>query len=152
MKAMRRNRALLLLLCLAPLAGCQTVKSWWPWGGDAMTAPEPVRELEVTVPADMAVPVVLQYWERNTLVVDLQGASTAGQIRLSPVEGKSWPARVGFRMSPTRFEALEVRGEQRIVLPLSQTGGEPVTVELPAGVYRAGTQALTVSWGMRSAF
>ena len=137
---------------LVPLAGCETVKSWWPGHDEAAPAPEPVRELEVSVPADMAVPVVLQFWERNTLVVDLQGASTSGQITLARREGQPWPKRIGFRMSPARFEALEVRGAQRVVLPLSATGIDAVTVELPPAAYDESTAALTVSWGARSAF
>ena len=151
---MSRNRITLLVACvlLAPMAGCETVRSWWPGSDAAPPAPVPVRELEVTVPVDMAVPVVLQFWERNTLVVDLQGVATTGQIQLSRREGQSWPARIGFRMPPTRFEALEVRGAQRVVLPLTISGSEAVTVELPPAAYDDSTAALTVRWGARDAF
>jgi hypothetical protein len=114
--------------------------------------PTLVHELRVTVPADMAMPVVLQFWERNMLVIDLQGVSTAGQIRLSHQEGRPWPARIGFRMSSTRFQQLEVRGEQRIVLNVAGEDGVPVTAGLPPSLFGADTTALTVSWGARGAF
>lgn len=128
------------------------MQSWWPWGGKATPAPKAVNELVVTVPADLAMPVVLQFWERNTLVVDLQGVSTAGQFRLSPREGAEWPARIGFRMSSTRFQQLEVRGDQRIVLTVAGEDGAPVTAELPPGIFGPDTVALTVSWGVRGTF
>jgi hypothetical protein len=153
MKPMHRNRAiaLLALLCLAT-TGCASVKSLWPWGKAPAAAPVPVRELEVTVPADVAMPVVLQFWERNTLVVDLQDAASAGQISLARREGQPWPARIGFRMSPSRFEVLEVRGDQRVVLPVAAAAGSAVTVELPPAAYAPDTSRIVVSWGLRSSF
>ena len=148
----RRLVLVLAFTALAALSGCSSTRSWWPWGGQQEAAPQPVRELVVTVPADMAVPVVLQFWERNTLVVDLQGVSTSGQIRLSPEEGNAWPARVAFRMSSSRYQQLEVRGEQRIVLVVAGEDGAPATAELPPGIVGPETMALTVSWGARGTF
>jgi hypothetical protein len=162
MKPMHRNRVtadpgrrlVLVLVCmgLAGLSGCSSMRSLWPWGGKQAVAPEPVHELVVTVPADMAVPVVLQFWERNTLVVDLQGVSTSGQVRLSRQEGNAWPVRVAFRMTSTRYKQLEVRGEQRIVLVVAGEDGAPATAELPPGILGPDTVALTVSWGASGAF
>jgi hypothetical protein len=163
MKPMHRNRAtaastrrrVLMLACtglVAALSGCSSMSSLWPWGGQQAAAPEPVHELLVTFPADIAVPVVLQFWERNTLVIDLQGVSTSGQFRLSRKEGNAWPARVAFRMTSMRYQQLEVRGEQRIVLVVAGEDGAPVTAELPPGIIGPDTVALTVSWGARGAF
>jgi hypothetical protein len=162
MKPMHRNRVtqasvgrlVLVLACigLAGLSGCASMRSLWPWGAQQAKAPEAVHELVVTVPADMAVPVVLQFWERNTLVVDLQGVSTSGQIRLSRKEGNAWPVRVAFRMTSTRYQQLEVRGEQRIVLVVAGEDGAAATAELPPGILGPDTAALTVSWGARGAF
>jgi hypothetical protein len=154
MKPMHRNRAsvLLLLSGALALAGCATVKAhWlamphWPFG-KSVAAPEPVHELEVAVPPEHTMPVVLQFWERNTLVIDLQDVASAGQISLSRTEGNRWPARVAFRMSPTRFEVLDVRGAQRVVLPVSSAGPTAITVELPPSTYNEGTAALSVRWG-----
>ena len=82
---------------------------------------------------------------------DAQGhglAREADQIILSRRDGQLWPARIGFRMSPTRFEVLEVRGAQRVVLPLSTGAGAAVNVELPPSTYDASTARIVVSWGV----
>ena len=42
---------------------------------------------------------------------------------------------MAFRMSPARFETLQVRGAQRVVLPLSTGEGGVVQAELPASAY-----------------
>ena len=149
---MHRNRAFppATLGCLLLLGGCATVKSYWPFGEAPEPAPRPVGELVVTVLPDSPQPVVLQFWERNTLVVDLQGAASHGQIVLSRREGQDWPARIGFRMSPTRFEQLEVRGAQRIVLPVAAGGADATTVELPPGIFSADTAGIGVRWGLKS--
>ncbi|MGC4028351.1 MAG: hypothetical protein QM696_05745 [Steroidobacteraceae bacterium] len=154
MNGMHRNRALVFASCagLALLAGCATVKSHWPFGRAAPPPPPAVNELAVTTPGESPPQVVLQYWERNTLVLDMQNAASTGQILLARREGRIWPARIGFRMSPTRFEALEVRGIQRMVLPVSSEGAGPVTVELPPGVYGPATTQIAVRWGARSSF
>jgi hypothetical protein len=154
MKPMHRNRAsvLLLLAGALTLAGCATVKSHWPFGKAQAAVPQPVRELDVVVPQDQSMPVVLQFWERNTLVVDLQGASSVGQVTLVRREGQVWPVRIAFRMSPTRFEVLDVRGAQRVVLPVSSSGPGVVTVELPLGAYNESTASLTVLWGAKPSF
>ena len=149
-----RNGAFLLmaLACLGSAAGCSTVKSYWPWQKAPPAAPQPVRELNVNVPADMAMPVVLQFWERNTLVLDLQQVPPTGQVMLTRDGDKAWPARIAFRMSPSRFETLQVRGAQRIVLPLSTAGDGVVQAELPASAYDKDTMSLQVSWGTHDAF
>ena len=147
---MHRNRAILLLATVLATGGCATVKSHWPFGRARDAAPEPVRELTVQVAGDQ-MPIVLQFWERNTLIIDLQSAPAAGSIKLAREEGHRWPARLAVRMSPARFEVVEVRGAQRVVLPVS-AGTGTVTAELPASTYNEGTAALTVSWGAKSAF
>jgi hypothetical protein len=147
---MHRHRAILLLAAgLLATGGCATVKSVWPFGKSRAAAPQPVRELRVEVATDQPMPVVLQFWERNTLVIDMQGASSTGQMRLVREAGNRWPARIAFRMAPARFEALEVRGAQRVVLPVS-AGSGAVTVELPPGVHADGTAAIAVRWGAKS--
>jgi hypothetical protein len=149
-----RNGAFLLLglACVAAFAGCATVKSYWPWLEQPAAAPQPVRELNVDVPADMAMPVVLQFWERNTLVIDLQQVPPAGQIMLTREGDRAWPVRIAFRMSPARFATLQVRGAQRIVLPLATGDGAVVQAELPVSAYDRDTKALQVSWGTRDSF
>ncbi len=55
-------------------------------------------------------------------------------------------------MSSTRYQQLEVRGAQRIVLVVAGEDGAPATAELPPGIIGPDTVALTVSWGARGAF
>lgn len=156
MKPMYRNcrNGAFLLLALACLgsAGCATVKSYWPWHRAPPAAPQPVRELEVTFPADMAIPVVLQFWERNTLVIDMQQVPPSGQFRLTREGEKAWPVRIAFRMSPARFETLQVQGAQRVVLPLATGTSDTVTADLAPSAYNKDTKALVVSWGTRGTF
>jgi len=134
------------------LAGCSTLHSHWPFAHRAAAAPAAVAELQVQWPDRASPPVVLQYWERNTLVVDLTSVASQGQITLRPAAGHSWPARIAMRMPPRRFGELEVRGAERIVLPLAAGGDLPVTAELPAGMYAAQTAQLIVSWGATGSF
>jgi uncharacterized protein YceK len=152
MKPMLRNRAsVLLLACVVTLSGCATVRSYWPFGHKAVAAQAAVREVEVKYPEDQATPVILQFWERNTLVIDLQNVPSTGQAELTRAEGKAWPVRLAFRMSPTRFETLEVRGAQRVVLPVS-AGAGAVTVELPPGTVDAATGSVQLRWGVKNQF
>ncbi|MEO6185962.1 MAG: hypothetical protein ABIP38_14210 [Steroidobacteraceae bacterium] len=150
---MHRNRVSgSWLLCgVLLLAGCATVKSHWPFGRSAPVAPLPVSELDLKLPVDGATPVVLQFWERNTLVIDLAGVPGSGQVMLVRRDGNAWPARLAVRMAPRRFEVLEVKGAQRIVLPVASAESS-VTAELPPGIVDPGTAALTISWGAKGAF
>jgi hypothetical protein len=152
MKPMSRNRVSLLMLLglgVVALSGCATMKSLWPFGR-AKPAPEPVQELQIAA-AEGAPPVLLQFWERNTLVIDMQSVAATGQATLTRTEGNRWPARVAFRMLPNRFEVLDVRGAQRVVLPISTADTTAITVELPPGAYDEKTASLTMSWGAKGA-
>jgi hypothetical protein len=151
---MHRNRVSggWLLAGALLLSGCATVKSYWPFQRTAVAAPPPVSELELKLPLEGAAAVVLQFWERNTLVIDLQNVPSAGQVVLVRRDGNSWPVRMAVRMAPQRFETLEVRGAQRLVLPVAAAGAGAVTAELPSGTYDEGTAQLTISWGAKGAF
>ena len=149
---MHRNRAILLLAAgLLAIGGCATVKSHWPFGKARAVAPVPVQELRAEVSAGESSPAVLQFWERNTLVVDLTNVANAGQVQLIRDSARSWPVRVAFRMLPGRFEALEVRGAQRVVLPVS-AGNGAVTAVLPPGAYDSSTTRLDLRWGAKGDF
>lgn len=140
--------------CLAAallLAGCASVKSYWPFGRDRAPGPQAVMELELSPAAVGQAGELLQYWERNTLVVDLQNAPASGQVVLARRSDRSWPARIALRMSAQRFEVAEVRGAQRVVLPVA-SGASAVTAELPPGVYDSSTPSLTLRWGAKEAF
>jgi hypothetical protein len=159
MKPMLRNRSdrnrmrvAGLAACVLLFAGCASVRSHWPFARHAPAAPEAVAELEVGLPEQGTPPVVLQYWERNTLVVDLTSVAAQGHVTLRPGAGRGWPVRIAFRMPPRRFAELEVRGAQRLVVPVAAGGTVPVTAELPPGVYQQDTPELVVSWGAAGSF
>jgi hypothetical protein len=133
-----------------PLAGCASLSQLWPFGRDVQ-APEPVAELAIDAPGQGA-PMLLQYWMRNTLVVDLGNVPASGSATLRAGEGRPWPARIALRMAPQRFGAVEVRGMQRVVMPVAAGSAKPVTAELPPGIYDAGTPELTLSWGAAGSF
>jgi hypothetical protein len=132
------------LLALVLAAGCTHL----PWyKHQAAAAPPAVHELDIAGAAPGAYP---QHWQRNTLLVDLSSASGAGSLRLQPVDGNGWPVRLALRVTPGAIGVLEVRGAQRVILPIT-AGGKPVDLELPPGVYTPATQQLTVSWGAAAA-
>jgi len=114
----------------------------WPWHRTPPPPPSPVHELDIEGAAAPA-----QYWKRNTLLIDLSGASGEGHVVLKPTAGNPWPVRLAFRVRPGAFGALEVRGAAREVLPINSAGTGPVDLELPPGIYTAGTTELTVAWG-----
>lgn len=148
---MHRNRALpVVLMCGALLlAGCANGKAFGLFGR-APAAPAPqVTELLLQLPAYGPAPVVLQSWERNTLVVDLLDVPGSGSLVLLRRADRPWPARIAFRMSSRRFEMLEVRGLQRVLFPVSDAGNSAVLVELPPGIYDDRTVELPIRWGAR---
>lgn len=140
-----------LAVAMLLLAGCASLRSHWPFAHHGASPPA-VVELEVGLPQAGTAPVVLQYWQRNTLVVDLTNVAADGRITLRPGAGRNWPARIAFRMAPLRFEELEVRGAQRLLLPVAAGSTDPMTAELPPGLYGAGTRELVVSWGKAGSF
>jgi hypothetical protein len=139
------------------LGGCAQVQSQlpgrWPWLAKEVPQPVAVHELDVVVAADAAMPIVLQYWERNTLVLDLQGVASAGELILKPRSGVSWPVRIAFRVAPGRFQLLEVSGAQRVLLPVSgQKGAALSTLPLAPSAYAGTTAELRLRWGAADAF
>ena len=87
-----------------------------------------------------------QYWSRNTLVLDMTAASGSGSITLRP-PSDGWPVRLALRVSPGSLGELDVRGAQRVLLPIVSSAGKPVDLELPPGVYPPKTAEVTVTWG-----
>ncbi len=143
-------RAGMLALALS-LYGCSHMPSvhmpsmHWPWHHKAAPPPPEVHELDETSEGGASASFP-QYWVRNTLVVNLQGASGSGSVVLKPREGTAWPVRIAFTVTPGSIGELEVRGEQRTVLPITPTGAQPVFLELSPGVYVPKTPQVTVSW------
>jgi hypothetical protein len=131
------------------VAGCSHVSGMhWPWSHKVPVPPTAVNELVETGENGTAA-AYPQYWKRNTLLVDLHEAPAQGSLVLTPRSGTQWPVRVAFRVTPGSIGVLEVRGEQRMIIPVAQGGGQPIDFELTPGVYTATTAQLTVRWSAR---
>src|SRR3974390_852692 len=93
------GRLPLTLLCLA-LSACAL---HWPWRRPPPPPPVPVQA--VTVVSDVA-GSILQYWDRNTLKVDLSTVSGEGQALLTPIASQGWPIRMEFLVRPGSMQQL----------------------------------------------
>lgn len=129
------------------LSGCSHLPSMhWPWHRKPAPPPPEVHELVETSEAGAASPSFPQYWLRNTLIVDLKSASGSGSVVLTPREGTTWPVRIAFIVTPGAIGQLEIRADQRTVLPVTPSGTKPVYLELSPGVYEPKTPKITASW------
>jgi hypothetical protein len=137
-------RALAIGVLAASAAGC----SHWPWHHQPPPPPKPVQVLDVSWAGASA--VLAQYWKRNTLVLDMSAASGSGSVTLRP-PADGWPVRLALRVTPGSLGELDVRGAQRVVLPIVPAAGKPVDLELPPAVYPPKTAELTVAWGPSAA-
>lgn len=134
-------RSAVLILSLTA-AGCSHLH--WPWHKQPPAAPPAVHYLDVG--GSGAATVLAQYWKRNTLVVDLTAASGSGSLTLRP-PADGWPVRVALRVTPGAIGELDVRGAERVVLPIAPGAAKPVDLELAPGVYTAKTPEIAVAWG-----
>ncbi|MBS0365006.1 MAG: hypothetical protein JSR67_04180 [Proteobacteria bacterium] len=141
--AARRWRLVGGAAMMCALLGLGACTARWPWRRPPPAPPAPVQEL--TVSGGSAAGIV-QYWKRNTLLLDLSGASGTGSIRVTPGKQFGWPVRLAVRVRPGTIGVLEVQGAQRLTLPISAGAGAPVDLELPPGVYTAQTPALDIRW------
>ncbi len=137
---------LLAVLAFA-LAGCGhlQVARVWPFHHRATAAAEAVNELVAETPDGSAGIAVSQFWDRNTLLVDLSAASGDGSLRLRPAAGTTWPIRLEFRVRPGGIGRLQVEGAQRVTYNVPATGSA-VLLRLDAGVYTARTALLNIEW------
>lgn len=149
----REVRTATIVALLGLLAGCG---GWphlrWPWTAPARIAPEAAAsELVITGASGELVTAFPQYWQRNTLVIDMQSAGGAGSVTIAPRSGGTWPVRLGFRVRPGSIGTLDVRGEQRVLLPIASEGAQLIELELAPGMYSGGTERLSVTWGPTTA-
>ncbi len=127
--------------------GCSHLpRPHWPWHRTPAASPEAVHELLETRP-DGSSGEFPQYWKRNTLVLDMRSAGSQGSVMLQPREHTLWPVRIAFRVLPGEFGELDIRAQQRVVLPITASGTKPVDLELAPGVYLMKTPRITVAWG-----
>jgi hypothetical protein len=117
----------------------------WPWRHRKPAPPPPVQELIIAPPDGAASAPILQFWDRNTLQLDLTGVSAEGAAMLRPSPGHAWPIRLEFKVQPGRFSHLEVTALQRVVFEVPAQGA-PVVFRLAPGTYVRETAQLTLRW------
>jgi hypothetical protein len=132
------------------LAGCASLSAHLPWRHKAAPAPEVSTALTVAAP-DGAALSWPQVWQRNDVVLDMSGVAATGAAVVMPRTGLAWPVRVALRVTPGVIGAIDVRGAQRLVVPIPPTGAGTVDVELPPGVFVAATKQITLNWGPANA-
>ena len=118
----------------------------WPFYKKPNPLPEAVHEVDL-LNADGTPASFPQYWKRNTLVIDLSGASGTGSVTARLPAETTWPVRVAVRVRPGSVQQLEVRGEERSVMPVVAEGALPIDLELVPSVFRPTTQAIYIDWG-----
>jgi hypothetical protein len=154
-----RSRALpqapLTALCaLTALAAAVPAWARWPWQHrPAAASTQTVSVLAVTLdsagvtgaPAAGKAPIA-QYWDRNTLLLDLTHLSAAGSATLMPVPANGgWPVRLEFRVQPGAIARLQVVGAQRVTFIVPAHGTAEV-LKLDPGVYLADTAQINLRW------
>src|SRR5262245_21970176 len=133
--ARSRMTAIATITAAALLVGACSHMPRMPWQKEPPPPPQPVEELVEMAVDGTPTHAFMQYWKRNTLVLDMQGAASTGSMLLKPREGTAWPVRIAFRIVPGSIGQLEVRAEQRVLIPVTTEGTTPVDLELAPGVY-----------------
>ena len=134
-------------LCGQAGAAAARSKHWYtPWRKAEVAAPVLVVELPVESTDGSAAPTLPQYWDRNTLRVDLGQLPGSGTLRLLPSAVNGWPLRIVFAARPGSFRQLEVSGDKRVVFNIASDGSEAVVLALGSNAYTAATKALTLRW------
>ncbi|MGA8709565.1 MAG: hypothetical protein WB646_21555 [Steroidobacteraceae bacterium] len=110
----------------------------WPWRHRAPPPPQPVQELSIEGGAG-----IQQFWDRNTLQIDLTAMSGDGTAVLRAAHG--WPIRLEFKVQPGSFAQLEADGTQRAVFAVPAEG-KPTLLKLSPGSYAPDTPQITIRW------
>jgi hypothetical protein len=131
----------------ALLAGVLSACGHIPATTTPAEAPETAFELQELAEDGTPTRAFPQFWTRNTLVVDLQSAASRGKVIFKPRKGHAWPVRIAFRARPGTLGVIEVRADQRMIIPVTTDGSAPVDLELAPGVYSAKSEQLVVQWG-----
>ncbi len=136
---------------LIPACSSMHAPKIWPFYKKPKPAPEVVHEVDL-VNADGTPASFPQYWKRNTLIIDLSGASGTGSVTAKLPAETTWPVRVAVRVQPGSVQQVEVRGEERSVLPVAAEGTLPIDLEFVPSVFRPTTQAIYINWGTMPQF
>jgi hypothetical protein len=136
-----RNAALLLMLSLT-LSACAL---HWPWHRRAHPPPQPVQQVSIAADASGSATTILQYWDRNTLLLDLTAAAGEGGAIVTPIKALGWPVRLEFRVQPGSIGRLEVQGAQRVVYEIPAQGAA-LLLKLAPSAYHPDTAQITLRW------
>jgi hypothetical protein len=144
---------------LAIVAICAASPAAWAWhwhrgGRPGPAASQAVSVLQVrmataaaqTPPSASPPAPIAQYWDRNTLLVDLTHVAGEGGATLTPVNANGgWPVRLEFRVQPGAVARLQVLGAQRVTFIVPAHGAAEL-LQLDPGVYLADTARITLRW------
>jgi hypothetical protein len=119
----------------------------FPWTKRPEAPSGKADELVVTLGDSPNVATYPQFWQRNTLVLDLREITGSGSAVVQPRTGTKWPMRMAIRVRPGQVGSVEVSGEQRMVFSVTNEGMRTVDLELAPGVYTTSTHQLLVRWG-----
>jgi hypothetical protein len=117
----------------------------WPWHRRAPAPPQAVHAVTIAPAAPSGAVAVQQFWDRNTLLIDLSAVSGEGAVILTPIKELGWPIRLEFRVVPGSFARLEVEAAQRVVYAVASQG-RPVILQLAPGSYLPDTPKITLRW------
>jgi hypothetical protein len=117
----------------------------WPWKRRPVPPPQPVHQVSIVTDASGSAATILQYWDRNTLLLDLSGVGGEGGATITPIKALGWPIRLEFRVRPGTIGHLEVVAAQRVIFAV-QSQGDPLLLKLAPGAYRDDTAQITLRW------
>ena len=138
---LRRRVAIAALLSLS-LAAC----SWhWPWHRRPSPPPTPVHVVSIAPEAGAPAATIEQYWDRNTLLIDLSAVGAEGAAVLTPSKALGWPVRLEFRVRPGSIARLEVLAAQRVLYSVPGQGNL-LLLKLAPGAYLPDTPQITLRW------
>jgi hypothetical protein len=141
-RAAAAARIALLVLLGLNLAACAL---HWPWHRRAAPPAQPVHAVIVAPDASSGALAIQQFWDRNTLLLDLSAISGTGAATLTPIKQLGWPIRLEFRVVPGSIARLEVQGAQRVVYAVASQGA-PELLRLAPGAYLPDTAQITLRW------
>jgi len=143
----------MIVACSLVISACSSIRMphVWPFYKKPKPVPEAVLELNLAN-ADGSTASFPQYWKRNTLVIDLSGVSGAGTFAARLPGETVWPVRMAVRVRPGSVGQIEIQGEKRTVLPVSNEGTSNIDLEIVPSVYTPRTAAIYISWGPMPAF
>jgi hypothetical protein len=131
----------LIAILLLNLSACAM---HWPWKRRPAPPPQPVQQVTIVPDVPAATPI-LQYWDRNTLLLDLTAAHGDGGATVTPIKALGWPVRLEFRVQPGSIGRLEVVGAQRVLYAVPSQGAA-LLLRLAPSAYRTDTGQITLRW------